>query len=190
MNAPAMGAPRPRLEIVVAVAENGVIGRDGVMPWRLPTDLKHFKALTLGRPVVMGRKTFLSLGKPLADRPNLVVSRDRTFTPEGVTVFSDLDAALAEAERLAEAAGCDGYVVAGGGVLYAATIDRADRIHLTRVHVRPEGDTVFPAIDLAKWRLAGRRPMERGARDSADATFEVWERREEGNERQIDPDRG
>lgn len=186
MSTSAMSASRPRLEIVVAVAENGVIGRDGAMPWRLPTDLKHFKALTLGRPVVMGRKTFQSLGKPLADRPNLVVSRDPAFTPEGVTVFPELDLALAEAERLAEVAGCDGYVVAGGGVLYAATIDRADRIHLTRVHVRPQGDTVFPAIDPERWHLVESRSMDRGPRDSADATFEVWDRRNEGSERQID----
>ncbi|MCM5556912.1 dihydrofolate reductase [Pleomorphomonas sp. JP5] len=168
---------RPLFDIVVAMAENGVIGRDGAMPWHLSTDLKHFKALTLGRPMVMGRKTFESIGKPLPGRETFVVSRDPAFLPDGVTVLADLDAALGAAAASAEAKGAPSFVVAGGGVLYAATIERADRLFVTRVAASPEGDTRFPAIDPALWELADSEPMVRGERDSADAVFEAWVRR-------------
>lgn len=168
---------KPLLDIVVAMAENGVIGRDGDMPWHLSTDLKYFKALTLGRPMVMGRKTFESIGKPLPGRETFVVSRDSTFAPEGVTVLSDLDAALQAAAATAEAKGVPSFVVAGGGALYAATIERADRLFVTRVAASPEGDTRFPAIDPTLWELTASEPMRRGERDSADAAFETWVRR-------------
>lgn len=168
---------RPLLDIVVAMAENGVIGRDGGMPWHLSTDLKRFKALTLGRPMVMGRKTFESIGKPLPGRETFVVTRDAAYKPNGVTVLGDLDAALAAAEASAEAKGASSVVVAGGGVLYAAVIDRADRLFVTRIAASPEGDTRFPVIDPAVWTLASSEPMVRGERDSADATFESWLRR-------------
>jgi len=168
---------RPLLDIVVAVADNGVIGRDGDMPWRLPTDLRHFKALTLGRPMVMGRRTFEAIGRPLPGRETIVVSRDPAFAPDGVTVLSDLDAALEKATASAEAKGVPSCVVAGGGVLYAATIHRADRLYVTRVAASPEGDTRFPPIDPALWVLAAAEPMVRSERDSADATFETWVRR-------------
>ncbi|PKR91048.1 diacylglycerol kinase [Pleomorphomonas diazotrophica] len=167
----------PFLDIVVAMAENGIIGRDGDMPWHLSTDLKHFKALTLGRPMVMGRKTFEAIGKPLPGRETLVVSRDPAFAPDGVTVLSDLDAALEAARASAVAKGVPSFVVAGGGVLYAATIERADRLFVTRVAAAPEGDTRFPPIDPARWELTASEPMVRGPRDSADATFETWTRR-------------
>ena len=168
---------RPLLDIVVAMAENGVIGRDGGMPWHLSTDLKRFKALTLGRPMVMGRKTFESIGKPLPGRETFVVTRDAAFKPDGVTVLDDLEAALTAAAASAEAKGASSVVVAGGGVLYAAVIDRADRLFVTRIAASPEGDTRFPLIDPAIWRLASSEPMVRGERDSADATFESWLRR-------------
>ncbi len=168
---------RPLLDIVVAMADNGVIGRDGAMPWHLPTDLKRFKALTLGRPMVMGRRTFESIGRPLPGRQTIVVSRDPSFSPEGVTVLADLDAALEAATAGAVAKGVASFVVAGGGVLYAATIHRADRLYVTRVAASPEGDTRFPAIDPALWMMTASEPMARGERDSADAAFETWVRR-------------
>ncbi|MBS1184105.1 MAG: dhfrIII [Proteobacteria bacterium] len=168
---------RPLLDIVVASANNGVIGRDGAMPWHLPTDLKHFKALTLGRPMVMGRKTFEAIGRPLPGRETIVVSRDPSFAPEGVSVLADLEAALEMAAVSAEAKGVPSFVVAGGGVLYAATIYRADRLYVTRVAAAPDGDTCFPPIDPAAWMLAASEPMVRGERDSADAIFETWVRR-------------
>lgn len=168
---------RPLLDIVVAMAENGIIGRDGDMPWHLSTDLKHFKKLTLGRPMVMGRKTFASIGKPLPGRETFVVSRDPAFKPDGVAVLADLDAALDAAAASAEAKGVPSFVVAGGGALYAATIQRADRLFVTRVAASPDGDTRFPPIDPALWVLEAAEPMVRGERDSADATFETWVRR-------------
>lgn len=163
--------------ILVAVSRNGIIGRDGDMPWRLSTDLKRFKALTLGRPMVMGRKTFEAIGRPLPGRETFVVSRDPAFAPEGVTVLAALDAALEVAEASAAAKGVSSFVVAGGGVLYAATLHRADRLYITRVAASPEGDTHFPPIDPALWALDAAEPMVRGERDSADAVFETWVRR-------------
>lgn len=170
------GAEAPGIDIIVAMAENGVIGCEGGMPWHLPSDLRHFKALTLGRVLVMGRRTFLSIGRPLKGRTTLVVSRDPAFAAQGVRVFADLEAALVEGRRLAAAAGRGGLVVAGGGAIYAATIGQADRLFVTRVHARPAGDTRFPAIDPALWRLESSEPMARGAGDSADMSFEIWER--------------
>lgn len=164
----------PLLDIVVAVADNGVIGRDGAMPWRLPTDLAYFKTLTLGKPLVMGRRTFQSIGRLLPGRHSLVVSRDPDFRPEGAEVYADLDAALAAGRAIAEESGVGSCVIAGGGVLYAATIGQADRLFLTRVHASPEGDALFPEVDPRRWRLAESRPMVRGPRDSAGATFETW----------------
>jgi len=166
----------PRMTIVVALGENGVIGRDGDMPWRLPTDLRRFKAVTLGKPVVMGRRTLESIGRPLPGRDNLVVSRDPDWRPDGVTVFADLDAAVAAALRIAADKGLDEFVIGGGGTLYAALIDRADRLRVTRVAASPAGDTRFPPIDPAVWRLVHEEPMPRGERDSADALWQDYER--------------
>ncbi len=168
---------RPLIDIVVAMAENGVIGREGAMPWHLSSDLKYFKAITLGKPMVMGRKTFESIGKPLPGRRTFVVSRDPGYAPEGVTVFSDIDAALSGALDHAEASGAPSVVVAGGGVLYAATMSRADRLFVTRIAATPDGDTRFPMIDPAVWQLTESVPMVRGERDSADARFETWLKR-------------
>lgn len=169
---------RPLIDIVVAMAENGVIGRDGEMPWHLSSDLQYFKAVTLGKPMVMGRKTFDSIGKPLPGRKTFVVSRDPAFAPAGVTVLADLDAALDAALASAEADGAEAVVVAGGGGIYAATIGRADRLWVTRIAATPDGDTLFPVIDPDVWQLDSSIPMARGPRDSADAVFETWVRRD------------
>lgn len=172
-----MTAPsRPRLVLVAAVAENGVIGHDGDMPWRLSSDLRRFRALTWGRPLIMGRRTFASIGKPLPGRDSVVVSRDRGFAPEGVTVVHDVEAALAEAARLAAVRGVDEVMVVGGGELYAALIGRADALRLTRVHAAPEGDVHFPPIDPARFRETLREGPVQGERDSAAVTFVDYER--------------
>ncbi|BBE74545.1 dihydrofolate reductase [Oharaeibacter diazotrophicus] len=167
----------PKMTIVVALGENGVIGRDGDMPWQLPSDLRRFKAITLGKPVVMGRRTLESIGRPLPGRDNLIVSRDPDYRPDGVTVFADLDAAVAAARRIATDKGLDEFVVGGGGTLYAALIGRADRLRVTRVAASPDGDTRFPAIDPADWDLVHEEPMPRGERDSTDALWQDYERR-------------
>jgi dihydrofolate reductase len=167
----------PKMTIVVAMGENGVIGRDGDMPWRLSSDLRRFKAITLGKPVVMGRKTLESIGRPLPGRDNLVVSRDPAYRPEGVRVFADLEAAIEEARRIAVDKGLDEFVIGGGGTVYAETVGRADRLRVTRVKATPAGDTVFPAIDPADWILVGEEPMPRGEKDDADALWQDYERR-------------
>lgn len=137
------------LTLVAAVGANGVIGRDGALPWRLPEDLKHFRRLTLGNTVLMGRKTYDSLGKPLDGRANWVLTRDPAFAPAGVRVFRQLGEALA-----AEPQGR--LLVIGGGELYRQTLPLAQRLELTLVQAAPQGDAHFPDYDAAQWREAAR----------------------------------
>jgi len=165
------------ISIIAAVAENGVIGKDGAMPWRLSTDLRRFKALTLGKPVVMGRRTFESIGKPLAGRANVVVSRRTDYRPEGVAVAASLDAALSEARASASQGALETVFVIGGGEIYAAAMPLADRLHITHVAARPAGDTVFPAIDPAVWTRVSEAHVPAGEKDTAPTTYAVYERR-------------
>ncbi|MEX2034263.1 MAG: dihydrofolate reductase, partial [Xanthobacteraceae bacterium] len=142
--------------LIAAVADNGVIGRDNAMPWRLGSDLKRFKALTMGKPVLMGRKTLLSIGKPLPGRTNIVVSRNESFAAPGVLVAGDLAAALSAARGDALRRGADEIAVIGGTDIFAQCMPLADRLEITHVHARPEGDTYFPPIDESRWRVAAR----------------------------------
>ena len=164
------------LSLIAAVAENGVIGQDGGMPWRLSSDMKRFKALTMGRPVVMGRKTFEAIGKPLAGRANFVITRREEFSPEGVVVAPSLAAAIAAAEDIAKASGDEEIMVIGGGEIYAAALPMADRLYITHVEGRPEGDATFPAIDAALWRATSAVRTPAGPRDSEATIFVVYER--------------
>ncbi len=166
----------PRLCLIAAVAENGVIGRDNDMPWRLPSDLKHFKAVTMGKPVIMGRRTYNSIGRPLPGRDNIVVTRSAEFDPAQVHTAYSLDEAEMLAEGFARARGVDEVFVIGGGQLYAETIGRAQRLYITEIALRPEGDTVFPAIDPAVWRESSREGPVQGEGDTAAMTFVVYER--------------
>jgi dihydrofolate reductase len=159
------------LILVAAVARNGVIGAGDRLLWRLSSDLKRFKALTLGKPLVMGRKTFQSIGRPLPGRETIVVTRDRDFRPDGALVAHDLDAALALAGARAAAMGADAVVIAGGGELYAETIALADRLAITEVALAPDGAAVFPPIDPAEWSEVRREPGVRGPNDEADFAF-------------------
>jgi dihydrofolate reductase len=157
--------------LVAAVAENGVIGRGGVMPWRLKSDMAHFKALTTGKPVIMGRKTYFSLHvKPLPGRTNIVVSRDPAFTAPGVLATRSVEMALEAARGDALRRGSD-IVVIGGADVYAQTMPLADRLEITQVHMKPEGDAVFVAIDPAVWREAARVAHPAGPAD--DAAFDT-----------------
>lgn len=161
--------------IVVAVSRNGVIGREGDMPWRLPSDLKHFKAVTMGKPIVMGRKTFESIGRPLPGRANIVISR--TSGPiEGVEVVRSLDDAIALGRRRAVEAGADAVAVVGGGEIYAQAMPLADALHVTHVEAEIEGDTRFPAIDPTLWRLVSDIAVPAGERDSHDMRFALYRR--------------
>jgi dihydrofolate reductase len=164
------------LSIIAAVGENGVIGTGGGMPWRLSTDMQRFKRLTMGKPVIMGRKTFESLGKPLAGRRNIVVTGNRDFTPEGVTVAPDFEAALTAAREFARLDGVDEAMVIGGGQVYRESIPKVDRLYITHVEAIPEGDTHFPDIDPARWKVASSEAVSAGPRDSAATTFVIYER--------------
>lgn len=146
-----------QLALIAAAARNNVIGRDNQLPWHLPQDLKYFKAVTLGKPVIMGRKTFESIGKPLPGRTNIVVSRKGGWqAPEGAKLVSSLDEALRAArEALAEKGEPNGEaIIMGGGEIYRNSLPLADRVYLTRVDLEPEGDTYFPSLPASEWRLA------------------------------------
>jgi len=164
------------LVLVAAVADNGVIGQGGGLPWRLKSDLRNFRAITMGKPVVMGRKTYLSIGKPLAGRTNIVVSRNRNFAAPGVVVAPSIEAALAAARGDALRRVVDAVAVIGGAELYAHMIGYADRLVITHVHLRPEGDTMFPAIDPKLWREVERSEHNPGPDDAAGFTVLVYER--------------
>ncbi|NVO12669.1 MAG: dihydrofolate reductase [Rhodoplanes sp.] len=167
---------RIALVIVAAVADNGVIGRAGALPWRLKSDLRHFRALTLGHPVVMGRKTFVSIGKPLPGRTTVVVTRDPAFGAPGVAAAPDLGTALAVARADALRRGADAVMLAGGGELYAEAMELADRLEITRVHTRPVGDAAFPGIDPTLWRETARRAGTQGPEDEVPFTVCTFER--------------
>jgi dihydrofolate reductase len=165
-----------RLSLIAAVAENGVIGVGDRMPWRLSSDLKRFKSITMGKPVIMGRKTFETIGKPLAGRLNIVVSRNSDFAREGVLVASSFEAALTEGEEKARASAEEEIMVIGGGEIYRSAIDRADRLYITHVEASPEGDTHFPPIDPECWRATVSEHTPKGPKDSAATTFVIYER--------------
>ena len=161
--------------LLAAVADNGVIGRNNALPWRLSSDLKRFKALTWGKPVVMGRKTYLSIGKPLPGRTNIVASRDAGFSAPGVLV-GDLDAAMAAARGDAMRRGVDEIVVIGGTDIFTQTMPLADRLEITHVHARPEGETFFPTIASKQWREGVRSEHPAGPRDEAAFTYVTYVR--------------
>jgi len=165
-----------KLALIAAMARNRVIGRDNAMPWHLPEDLRYFKATTLGKPIVMGRKTFDSLGRPLPSRTNIVVSRQPDLTLEGAQVFASIDAALSAARQQAQADGVDEVMVIGGDNLYRQTLERADRIYLTRIDSEPEGDAWFPDFDEQAWTLASERAVAAGEGYPAHV-YQVLERR-------------
>lgn len=170
-----MTMPDTIVSLVVAVAENGVIGRDGGLPWHLPDDLRYFKRVTLGKPVVMGRKTFESIGRPLPGRPNVVLTRDTAWSADGVSVTHSFDQALAVA---AAQAGEDGEVmVIGGADLFAMALPRASRLYLTEVRLQPDGDVYFPPFDHEEWREVERRPGQPDAEGRHTHDFVVLYRR-------------
>jgi dihydrofolate reductase len=165
------------IAIIIAVADNGIIGRGGQLPWRLPSDLRRFRTLTLAKPVIMGRKTYASIGKPLAGRDNIVLTRDPTFSAPGVAVAGSLDDAIALANGLAARGKGGEIMIIGGGEIYPAALQRADRIYLTRVHASPAGDTSFAPLDPTIWSETDRTPMQQGETDQYPADFIVLDRK-------------
>jgi dihydrofolate reductase len=163
------GAP-PRITLVVAVADNGVIGARGALPWHLPDDLRHFKALTIGHPVLMGRRTFEAIGRPLPGRRNLVLTRGAAALPAGAEAVASLD------EALQRCAGAPELFVIGGGEVYRLALPQATCIELTRVHAQPQGDAWFPWPDPAAWRELTRCEHPADARHAHPMTFLRLER--------------
>ena len=170
-------SPDPRIALVVAVARNGVIGRDGGLAWRISDDLKWFKTVTMGKPVIMGRKTWESIGRPLPGRVNIVVSRDRAYTAPGAIVDSLLDAALDAGKQAACENNVDEICIIGGGEIYRALLPRADRIYLTEVDAAPEGDAFFPALDPSAWTVQKAGGAQKGEKNDHACEFLILDRR-------------
>ncbi len=169
---------RPPLAAVVAVGRNGAIGHAGGLPWTMPSDLARFRALTLGTPMIMGRRTFASIGRALPGRESVVVSGDPGFVPPaGVHLARAPGAALALARERAAAMGAAVVTLIGGATLYAALMDETERLHLTLIDLAPAADTFFPPLDAAAWRETGRLAPERRPRDEAACVFIDYARR-------------
>ncbi|HTT49723.1 MAG TPA: dihydrofolate reductase [Pseudolabrys sp.] len=166
-----------QIVLVAAIGENNVIGGDGHLPWRLKSDLKHFRRLTMGKPVIMGRKTFESIGKPLDGRTNIVLTRNLAIKVPGGVLATSLDAALGAARDDARKRGVDEIMVIGGGDVFADTMPLADRLEITHVHASPKGDAYFPPIDPAAWREVMREEHPAGPDDSASFTVAAYLRR-------------
>lgn len=168
----------PQLVLVVARARNGVIGRDGDLPWRLRSDLQRFKAITLGKPCIMGRKTWESLPlKPLPGRLNLILSRDESFTARGAVVCTTLDEAVEIARETAEEDGIGEICVIGGVALFEKALPRAKRLYLTEVEAEPDGDVMFPAFDETDWIELSSKPHPAGEKDDHPFVLRVLERK-------------
>lgn len=166
----------PKISLIAAVARNNVIGADQSIPWRIPSDFAWFKRQTMGKPMIMGRKQFDTFPKPLAGRPHIVVTRRKDFAPDGVHVVHDLDAAFDLAGKLAEEAGQDEIMVIGGGNIYAQSIARADRLYISHVELKPEGDVVFPDIDPTAWRVVETPEVTPSEKDSAAYIIRIYEK--------------
>lgn len=165
-----------QLSVIVAVAENGVLGVDNSLPWRLPEDLKYFKKVTMGKPIVMGRKTYESIGRALPGRANIVVSRNPDFSAPGIDVVASVDEALSLAGDLARGDGQNELMVIGGAAIYALAIPIADRLYLTEVHAEFNGDAYMPFVDWEQWKEISRERHSSEASDSPAFSFVVYER--------------
>jgi dihydrofolate reductase len=163
--------------LIAAVADNGVIGADNAIPWRLKSDMQRFKAITMNKPMVMGRKTFASLKRPLPGRTHIVITRDPNFRAAGAVVTTSFESALALAQADASQRGADDVAVIGGAEIYAHFLELADRLEITEVHATPTGDTRFPAIDGNAWEEVARLRHEAGPDDSAAFSYVTYRRR-------------
>jgi len=165
------------IAMIAAIGQNSVIGNDGQIPWRLPTDFAHFKRTTLGKPLIMGRKTFASIGRPLPERTNIVVTRERGYAREGIVICHSLDEALERAQSIAAADGVPEVMIGGGAEIYREAMPLADRLYITHVAVAPDGDARFPPIDPRQWDIIERHDIVRAEKDSADFTVLTYARR-------------
>lgn len=165
-----------RLAIIVAAAENGVIGRDNALPWKLPEDMRHFRRVTMGKPIIMGRKTFESIGQALPGRTNIVITHNPAFRAEGAKMASSLEEALQLAEHTASVDGVEEVVVIGGSEIYRVALPLADRLYITEVHASVEGDAVLPPVEWGEWRELSREHHAAQASNPYDYSFVCYER--------------
>lgn len=162
-----------RVSLLLAASENNVIGKDNKLPWHLPDDLKYFKNLTWGLPILMGRKTFDSIGKPLPGRKSIVITRNGSWQHEGVDVVHSIEDAIQKAEGY----GAREIFVIGGAEIFETALPTSDRIYLTRIHHPFDGDVFFPELNEAEWNLASSRFCEKDEKNAFDHTYQVWERK-------------
>jgi dihydrofolate reductase len=162
--------------IIAAVAANGVIGHGNAIPWHLPSDFAHFKRMTVGKPLIMGRRTFESIGRTLPRRTNIVVTRQEGYQPDGVLVISSLEAALEHAQEIAMADRANEVMIGGGAEIYAQALPLADRLYITHVGAMPEGDAYFPTVDLEQWKESGVIDVPAHPGDSAAFRIKVYRR--------------
>lgn len=165
-----------RLALIWAMSRNRAIGRNNALPWHLPEDLKYFKRVTMGKPIIMGRKTWESIGRPLPGRTNIVITRDKDFVADGVKVVHSLAEAMSLAQSIGLIDGADEVVVIGGAEIYALTLPEADRLYMTQVHAEVEGDAYFPVFDLTQWEELGRDDFSASGPNPFDYSFVVLER--------------
>lgn len=163
--------------LIAAVADNNVIGNGPDIPWHLPSDFAHFKSTTLGKPLIMGRKTFESIGRPLPGRTNIIVSRQKGYQPDGVIVVDSLEAAILHAKTIAQADGEGAVMVAGGADIYRQAMEVADKLIISHVALSPEGDALFPEVDPVVWQLAEELPVTPSEKDSATYSIQVYTKR-------------
>lgn len=167
-----------QLALIVAQSQNRVIGRNNALPWYLPEDLKYFKAVTLGKVIIMGRKTYESIGRPLPGRTNIVVSRDPDYKREGIQVVRSLPQAIEQARAISASSGAEEALVIGGAELYAQALPLVQRLYLTQVHQSVEGDAFFPELDESQWRQVSRQDFEAVAPNPHNYSFVVFDRSE------------
>ena len=166
-----------QIAIIAAVAENGVIGSENDMPWKISADLRFFKKQTLGKPIIMGRKTLFAIGKALPGRINIIVTRDQDFKFKDVLVSNSLEDAIVTAKKIAHDSGIDEILIGGGGEIYKQAMELATTLYITRVHASPKGDTKFPKIDSSKWFKVSTIPLESYPNDTASVSVITFQRR-------------
>lgn len=165
-----------KLALIWAMSRNRTIGRNNALPWHLPEDLKYFKRVTMGKPIIMGRKTWESIGRPLPGRTNIVITKDSSYRAEGVRCVGSLDEAITLAENIALIDGVDEAVIIGGAQIYALALPKAQRLYMTQVHAEVEGDAFFPQFDLTQWEERGREDHGASGPNPYDYSFVVLDR--------------
>lgn len=165
-----------KLALIAAMAQNRVVGIDNKLPWHLPEDLKYFKRVTTGKAVIMGRKTYESIGRPLPNRTNIVITRSTDFSAPGIEVVNSLEAAIELAENVSLINGVDEVMVIGGAQIYEASLPQADRLYLTHVHADVDGDAYFPDVDMSQWKALGREDYQASETNPYDYSFVVYEK--------------